>query len=144
MYKNSTRKKTLLLFIKELMIILPVSALIGSAVGIPVILYLGDSLLEGVMRSILSAIIIGFFATLSFAWMFKTIRTNSIYAFAILFGIIAFGSALGAAINGIKSPVIFLFIITFAEILGILFALYMHKKSVELNRQLNKKQDMLL
>ncbi|HRX16737.1 MAG TPA: hypothetical protein P5123_10520 [Spirochaetota bacterium] len=143
MYKKSNSKKAIIMIIKDFLVILPVSAFIGIAVGTPVTLYLKDPLLPGIVRSVLTALIIGFFATLAFAWLFRTIRKTPLVAFVAEFIIIAAGSYIGASINGINSLLTHLFIIFFAELFGIGFGMYMYKKTVRLNSLLKHKQQKL-
>ncbi|MBN2434463.1 MAG: hypothetical protein JXK07_04265 [Spirochaetes bacterium] len=143
MYKKNSSKRTAIMVLKDFLVILPVSAIIGFAVGTPVTIYLKDPLLTGIVRSVLTALVIGFFATLAFAWLFRTIRKTPLVAFAAEFIIIAAGSYIGASINGINSLFTYLFIIFFAELFGIGFGLYMYKKTVRLNSLLKHKQQKL-
>ena len=143
MSKKSNSKKAIIMIIKDFLVILPVSAFIGIAVGTPVTIYMKDPILTGIVSSVLTALVIGFFATLAFAWMFRNISKTPLIAFAAEFIIIAAGSYIGASINGINSLFTYLFIIFFAELFGIGFGLYMYRKTLRLNSLLKHKQQKL-
>lgn len=133
--------------LKDLFLILCVSALIGMLVGLPIVIVEtlrgSGSIVSGIVRSGLTAVAIGICASVAFIVLFRTIALNPVYSFVSVFVIILAGTVGGALLNGVSSFAMILLMCCVAEMLGLLFCLYMFKTTSSLNRKLLIKQQQI-
>ena len=138
--KNETSGRIL----KEIILILCVSAFIGMLVGLPIVvvetIHGNGSIITGIVRSGLTAVVIGICASSAFVILFRTIALKPVYSFVTVFIIILAGTVGGALVNGVYSLAMILLMSCAAEVLGLLFCLYMFRSTTDLNRKLLRKQ----
>ena len=127
--------------LKEFAVIALISGLIGSIVGLSVILITRAVLLQNLLKSFSVGGVIGIAARLSFSLFYRNIRKNTLGAFCSIFIVIGFGTFGGAFFWGVRSIIHIVIMISLAESIGMIAAFIIYRKTIQLNTRLSIVQE---
>jgi len=127
--------------IKEFIIVLIVSGIIGSVVGFPSAYLRGERIVYFVCMSGVVGMIIGFCATLSFVFFYININKHPMVGFLSIAVIIGVGTFLGPVVLGVDNIFYIFMMIIAAEITGMAASFIIYRKTKVLNQSLRKTQE---
>lgn len=127
--------------LKEFAVIVLISGLIGSIVGLSVILITRADLFQNLLKSFSVGGVIGIVARLFFSLFYRNIRRNTFGAFCSIFIVIGLGTSAGAFFCGVRDTIHIVIMICLAESIGMIAAFIIYRKTIQLNTRLSIVQE---
>lgn len=126
---------------KEILLIVIVSAIIGTIVAFPIILLTEEAILAPMVRAAFAGIVIGLAARYTATYLFYNINNHPVYAFVSIFIIILTGTTGAAVLLNTKNIIFIIWMVILAEIAGMTASFILFRYISKLNFCLEKTQE---
>ena len=129
--------------IRQIIIIVFLSGVVGALVSLPVVLLEDAPVLWGMLKGFAAGSIIGFAARFAFSTVYMRFRNKPVPAYAAMAGIVGIGTFTGCLILQIESYMLTGFVILGSVTISIIMAGIIFRYSMQLNDKLEKKKQEL-